>query len=64
MNYTVFYSPEAEQDLVEILVYGIEVWVAINRRDVFKNYQPIRNIIFFPLSYQAKTFEYERKVDY
>ena len=26
MNYAVYYSPLAEQDLIEILAYGIEIW--------------------------------------
>ncbi|MFU8927711.1 type II toxin-antitoxin system RelE/ParE family toxin [Acinetobacter puyangensis] len=53
-EFIVLYSPEAEQDLIEILAYGIERWGEQLAQEVYvKITEQLETLYFFPLSYQS-----------
>ncbi|GAA5014427.1 hypothetical protein GCM10023206_24530 [Acinetobacter puyangensis] len=63
MNYMVLYSPEAEQDLIEILAYGIERWgEQLAEEMCVKVTEQLENLYFFALSYQTRIFNTREKL--
>ncbi|OUY08191.1 type II toxin-antitoxin system RelE/ParE family toxin [Acinetobacter populi] len=63
MNYIVLYSPEAEQDLIEILAYGIERWGEQLAEEMYvKITGQLETLYFFPYRTKARRFNTREKL--
>lgn len=63
MNYIVLYSPEAEQDLIEILAYGIETWGERLAEEMYFNItDQLQTLYFFPYRTKPKTLNTREKM--
>ena len=55
MTYDVAYSPQAEQDLIDILVYGIETWGESLAEEMYgKITHRLEQLYFFPYRTKQK----------
>lgn len=55
MTYEVFYTTEAQQDLIEIFAYGIETWGEKQAENMYNNIcSQLEDLYFFPYRTKAK----------